>query len=251
MTKNCMVFKYSGSKRTLLPLMRKLPSHKRVVEPYLGGGAFLLNNEAPGLGIDINRELINLWKYLRDEATPERLYELERIRQNAIDTHPTNKPDVRDIDILEPEKTYLRINAASVIVGQLSSYALNIKHKLPIQNTINYLNRLKELEFVCGDANVYSKYQKDGDILLIDPPYFGTKGNYKTKGADFEKIYTPKDTAELINNLDCPIIFTYGSDAKEVFPDFDWEVLCTKKVPNIRKGGTIDRVEHVSYINWR
>jgi len=35
-----------------------------------------------------------------------------------------------------------------------------------------------------------------------------------------------------------------------VFPEYDWHLVKTVKVPNMKKGGTTDRTEWVSYINW-
>jgi len=43
-------------------------------------------------------------------------------------------------------------------------------------------------------------------------------------------------------------MLTYGSNAAEVFPSYSWELVKTVKVPNMRKGGTVDRHEYVSYI---
>ena len=51
------LFRYSGNKVRLIKHYRK-PSHdvKRIVEPYLGSGAYSLANDKPGLGIEINED---------------------------------------------------------------------------------------------------------------------------------------------------------------------------------------------------
>ena len=60
--------------------------------------------------------------------------------------------------------------------------------------------------------------------------------------------HDPAATTALISRTDAPCILTYGTDAVSAFPDFDWTVLRTSRVPNMRRGGTTDRTEHVAHI---
>jgi site-specific DNA-adenine methylase len=244
------LFKYSGNKKDIVPLLRPRPAFKRAVEPYLGSGAFICSCDAPALGIDINPNIIDLWTWLRDEATPERLSELGNIAKEAVDKAPDKKPDVRTLGLSKGETLYLRINITSVCVGQLSSWKIYPQHKLPIAATTAILDRLKSVELVLGNEDSY--VEKDGDFVLLDPPYLATTANYKQDGrGGIEEGYDPQATVRLIRRLSCPIILTYGTNAKEIFPEFDWEVVKIKKVPNLRRGGTIERIEHATYINWR
>lgn len=87
--------------------------------------------------------------------------------------------------------------------------------------------------------------------MFIDPPYVKTSANYiSQKNRNIELDYRPEDTVELIGSLRSPIIFTYGTSAPETFPGYNWEVVKTVKVPNTRRGGTVERTEYVSYINF-
>ena len=70
------------------------------------------------------------------------------------------------------------------------------------------------------------------------------------KNKKIEADYQPDNTKELISRLSSPIVFTYGTNAREVFPEYDWQLIKTIKVPNLRKGGTVDRHEYVSYLNF-
>lgn len=244
------LFKYSGNKKDIVPLLRPLPQFARVVEPYLGSGAFICSCNAPALGIDINPNIIDLWTWLRDEATLERLNELGKIAQEAVDKATDKKPDVRSLGLSKGETLYLRINITSVCVGQLSSWKIYPQHKLPIASTVAQLDRLKSVELSLGNEESY--VEKDGDIVFVDPPYTNTAANYKQDGkGGIEEGYRPEATVRLIRRLSCPIIFTYGTNAKQVFPDFEWEVVKIKKVPNLRRGGTVERIEHAAYINWK
>lgn len=244
------LFKYSGNKKDIVPLLRPLPPFKRVVEPYLGSGAFICSRTEPALGIDINPNIIDLWTWLRDEATSERLGELAGIAQAAVDKAPDKKPDVRTLGLSKGEMLYLKINITSVCVGQLSSWKIYPQHKLPIDSTSALLDRIKNVELILGNEESY--VEQDGDVVFVDPPYLDTSANYKQDGkCGIEEGYRSEATVRLIRRLSCPVVFTYGTNAKEVFPEFDWEVVKVKKVPNLRKGGTVERIEHASYINWK
>ena len=244
------LFRYSGSKRNLIPLMRLPASYKRLVEPYLGSGCYALQSQGPALGFDVNSNIVDLWNWLKNDATPERLRELQKLLEEAVDKDPNRKPDVRNMGLSHGEMTYVRINVTGVYVGQLSSWKVYPQHSLPIDQTISLLPRLKDIDVRNEDAEKY--IEQEGDLVFIDPPYTLTRANYKQDGKNgIEETYNPSATVDLISRLTSPIIFTYGTNAKEVFPEYEWEVLKQKKVPRIRGGGTVDRTEHVCYLNWR
>lgn len=237
------LFRYSGNKAKLLPLYRKPPvSAQRIVEPYLGSGAYGLNTDLPVLGYDLNQDLVAMWHWLQ-KATIEDLKYLE----TAVDMARfiEEKPDCRNLKLATGPQTYVKINVCSVVVGQLSSWKIYPQHKLPVEQTIQCLSRLKRFEVHCASANSYE--HKDGDLLFIDPPYVATSANY---GKGMEDSYNPEDTVKLITSTTNHIIFTYGTSAPTIFPQYKWELVKTVKVPNMRKGGTTERHEYVAYINW-
>tara|TARA_B100001778_G_scaffold334984_1_gene350354 strand:- start:26632 stop:27381 length:750 start_codon:yes stop_codon:yes gene_type:complete len=245
-----LLFRYSGNKRNIVPLLRPLEVRpKRVVEPYLGSGSFMLSRFEPGLGIDTNEDIVALWKWLRDEASPSKLFALAKRVNEAVEAHPEKKPDVRELELERGPETYVRVNCSGVYAGQLSSWVLYPQHKLPARDTSKMLHRLKNIEIIHGDAGDYQ--EQDGDVVLLDPPYVGTRGNYKEAAkSGIEESYSPQQTIDLIARLSCPVILTYGDGADETFPQYEWKQVVKKKVPNIRKGGTVERSENVAYINW-
>lgn len=230
--------------------MRQAPQHKRVVEPYLGSGCYLLQSSVPAVGFDVNANIIDLWLWLKNKATPDRLRELQKLLEEAVDKDPKGKPDVRDMGLSHGEMTYLRINVTGVYVGQLSSWKVYPQHSLPIDQTISLLPRLRDIDVRHEDAEKYT--EEDGDLVFVDPPYTLTRANYKQDGkGGIEEAYAPSATVRLLSRISSPVVFTYGTNAKDVFPEFEWEVLKQKKVPKIRGGGTVDRTEHVCYLNWK
>lgn len=176
-------------------------------------------------------ELLDLYKFVEDLKAKE------------------EKPNLKNVNLPNGPLTYIRINVCSVVVGQLSSWKVYPQHKLPIQDTIRCLPRLKDFEIKNESAENYEN--GENDLVFIDPPYLDTSANYKSvKNKKIEINYKPEDTINLISKIPSPIIFTYGSKAPEIFPSYDWKILKTIKVPNIRKGGTVDRFEYVAYLNY-
>jgi site-specific DNA-adenine methylase len=242
------LFKYSGCKTKLLQFYRRPPEGtKRIVEPYLGSGAYILSTDMPGLGYEINEEVVAMWRWLRN-AKPEEIRQLDKMIREAKQNE--EKPDVKTMGLQLGPQTYVRVNATSVVTGQLKSWKIYPQHNLPAEDTIVCLPQLQNIEVIHGNANDY--VHQDGDLLFIDPPYVGTDGGYqgKSKKIDHGKVYNPDDTKRLISSTTNPIIFTYGDGAQEIFSEYKWEHVKTAKVPNMRKGGTTDRSEWVSYINW-
>jgi site-specific DNA-adenine methylase len=210
------LFRYSGGKSRLSTLY-KLPGKPfdRIVEPYLGSGSFALSHieGKSALGFEINEDLYDMWCWLK-ETTPEELISLQQLVEEL--KREQEKPDLKDINLENGPLTYLRVNVCSVMTGQLSSWKIYPQHKLPIENTIECLPLLKNFEVVLGSGEGFQN--KETDLVFIDPPYLNTTGNYKSvKNKKLEREYDPQKTVELIARLDCPVIFTYGTNAKEVF----------------------------------
>lgn len=239
-------FRYSGSKTRLLRYYKQPGvSTRRVVEPYLGSGAYGLNSGLPVLGYEINRDLVALWVWLK-QVTVAELVDLNRQVEDY--KKRTQKPDVRDMSLSAGAEVYVRVNVCSVVVGQLSSWKVYPQHRLPIEDTIACLARLKDLEVVYGLGETYQ--DGEGDWLFVDPPYAGTRGNYIAKGGtniDYE--YDPRTTEQLVCRTHNPLVFTYGTEAPAVFPFMEWSAVTTSHVPNMRTGGRKERTEHVAYRN--
>lgn len=244
------LFKYSGSKVKLASLY-KLPNVggvNRIVEPYLGSAGFSLNYAAkvPVTGYEINTDLYEMWRWLRGTNEME-LLDLSNFLDDLRGRE--DKPSLKDRGLDRGPLTYLRVNVCSVVVGQLSSWKVYPQHKLPIKDTIECLPRIKDFDIRLGSGEQFRN--EPGDLVFVDPPYIDTSANYKSSDdLKLESRYNPQKTVDLISSLDCPIIFTYGTNAPEIFPQYNWEVVKVIKVPNMRRGGTTDRCEYVSYINF-
>jgi hypothetical protein len=178
-------------------------------------------------------------------ATPQDLQDLNALVEGW--KQRTEKPDVRDMALDLGRQTYVRVNCCSVVVGQLNSWKVYPQHSLPVEATIRCLPRLAEVKVIHGSGEDH--VCKEGDFLFVDPPYVGTIGNYVDKnGKEIERAYRPENTIRLLDSCSCPAMLTYGTNAATLFPNYSWELVKTVKVPNMRRGGTVDRSEYVSYI---
>ena len=245
------LFRYSGSKSRLLKYYKRTPEGtKRVVEPYLGSGCYLLSTDLPGVGYETNGDIVAMWRWLK-QTTPSELKDLhDAVEAIKADPNTPTKPDVRlMLGLSLGQQTYVRINTTGVLVGQLTAWKIYPQNRLPYEQTALCLPRLKDIEVIHGSANEY--VHQDGDLLFIDPPYLGTTAGYveKSRIKNHETCYSASDTIDLVSKTSNPIVFTYGDGAKDHFPDYEWTPVVTRKVPNIRRGGTVDRTEWVSYIN--
>lgn len=230
------LFRYCGNKSKLLHLYRPIPCGvRRIVEPFLGSGAFMLNSGLPGIGYEMNPRIVAMWRWLK-QASADDLRGLA----NLVDRCKKDRPSVRDLGLDSGPEAYVCINVTGLVVGQLSSWTVYPQHSLPIDDTIRCLPRLKEIEVVQGDGHQF--VAERGDMLFVDPPYVATNANY----AKVE--YDPNKTVSMIEAWDCPTILTYGSNAESVFPQYQWETVKIVKVPNMRRGGTVDRNEMVTYL---
>ena len=237
------LFKYSGNKGRLLPKYRPPPKKcKRIVEPYLGSGAYSLNHSLPALGFDTNPMVIDLWTWLQG-VKEEDLRKLHA-RFQELRVPENQNLDIRTIEGLSRgELLYLKVCACSLMSGQWSSWGLYPIHNLPLGKTLRALEASRKIEVRLGDASQY--VPEEGDVVFLDPPYVGTKANYSG-----EDQYNPKETLKLLKRINVPVLFTYGDSAEELFPNLPWEVIAVQSVPNLRQGGNTDRHEYVAYLNW-
>ena len=197
------------------------------------------------LGYEIDPELVGMWRWLQG-VDERRLRDLEKLVEDRKKLEL--KPDVRDMGLESGALTYVRVNVCSVVVGQLSSWKVYPQHRLPIEETIRCLGRLRDVRVMHGRGEDH--VPADGDGMFVDPPYIGTVGNY---GDGVEDGYRAADTIGLIDRAvaaDVPCMVTYGTNCREVFPSWSWEKVRDVRVPNMRKGGTVDRSEWVAYLGW-
>jgi len=242
-------FRYSGSKTRYVKEYRRPPNGtKYILEPYAGSMAYsLFYTQFYAVGIEKNRDLCEVWWWLQS-CDKKNIDWLEDYYNNNIKDKDNLKDHRGALSV--GQINFLRLMCASVVVGQLSSWTVYKKHGINWNAVRTSLDAVKNIFYTNGDAADFE--QGDGCLIFLDPPYAGTLGNYKDRGnnINFDHSNNIAAVRNIIDKTSCPIIFTYGDGAPELFPGHDWRVVAKRKVPNLRRGGTVDRTEYVAYIRW-
>ncbi len=238
------VFRYSGSKRRILKYLPAPPfGTSLIVEPFAGSLAFSMKYRPTRiLAAEANPLVRGLLEWLRHTATGEGLRRLQTLRV-------TEKVDAFDWGnrhgLSEPEITLLRLMTSGAYVGQLSSCVLYPQHSLKLESLIEDLPYLQgALMPVLSDyREVLTHREWNRAFALVDPPYLGTKANYKGDGDHGGMV--PGEVGNFIQQLRslAQVLVTYGDGAQETFSDLAWQKAVTRKVPILRGGGTKERTE--------
>lgn len=181
--------KWAGGKRRLLPeLLKRIPDQDAVdvyYEPFLGGGAlfFATDFRKAVLG-DINEELINAYRAVRDSV--EELIEV--LNEHIHDRDYYYK--IRSIDPagLSPVEragrtVFLNRTCFNGLYRVNSRGLFNVPfgaYKNPVicneRNLRAASRKLKKAELICGDFRKVAKQAGCGDFVYFDPPYARMQG---------------------------------------------------------------------------
>lgn len=268
--------KWAGGKSQLLPEIRKKypQTIKKYCEPFVGGGAVLLDilaNFHPEevLINDINAELVNVYKQVRDNSDYliSQLRELQEIFWNAdIENRKSIYLEKRacfnDIIInsdgqLELEKAVLfiflnktcfnglyRVNSKGIYNVPMGSY------KKPVicdEDSLRLISGLlKNVEIRCGDYSQCDDFIDNSTFVYIDPPYrplsetssFNSYTKYKFE--DKQQIELGKFIEE-ISSVGAKVVAS-NSDPKNIDENDDFFDIIYKKF-------MIDRVKATRMIN--
>lgn len=184
------IVKWVGGKRQILneitPLIPASPS--LYVEPFVGGGAVLLDRQPKKARInDFNEELINVYQVVR--ADPDSLLELLREHEaknsseyyyeiRALDREPSFA-ELSDVEraarIIYLNKTgfngLFRVNSHGHINVPYGRYKNpNIVNEPGVRELSVYL-RDSDIDIRCGDYADALTGLSEGDFVYLDPPY--------------------------------------------------------------------------------
>lgn len=263
------VLKWVGGKRQLLkeitPLMPA--SCSLYVEPFIGGGAVLLDRQPTCARInDSNEELINVYRVIRD--TPDELLDLlrEHEKLNTSDYYYEIRgldrlPSFKDLTctqraarIIYLNKTcfngLFRVNSQGQVNVPYGRYQHpNIVNELGIRALHNYLQN--DIDILCGDYSEVLKDLPKRAFVYLDPPYMPVSATsaftgYTQGGFTYDDQVRLRDEclklreqniAFIQSNSDCPEI-------RELYADFKIKTVTAKRAINSQanKRGAINEV---------
>ena len=206
------VMLYHGSKYRLAPwIISNLPEHKNYVEPFGGGGAVLLrkNESYHEVYNDLNEEVVNVFRVLRDPEKSERLNrQIELTPFSRTEFDQSYEPGGDDVEMAR--KTIVRsfMGWGSKSMQHRSGFRASCReaNSTEVDAWNNYPNeitkfaeRFKQVRIENKDAlEVISEQDGPETLFYLDPPYVMETRNSKHK---YREEYTTEDHRELANLL--------------------------------------------------
>ncbi len=196
------IFKWAGGKFGVLEqIFRYLPEGKRLIEPFVGGGAVFMNaGYQENLLNDVNADLINFYKTLQREAhsliTLAHQFFLDYNTQEGY-LAVRNAFNKQVYDDLYRAAAFLFLNRhcfnGLTRYNQAGEFNVGYgKYKtpyFPLQEMEAFLGAEGRSEFVCGDFAAVIEAAGEGDVIFCDPPYEplpNTEGFTNYSGHDFK-----------------------------------------------------------------
>lgn len=190
------ILKWAGNKSRVMPeLLAHLPEGERLVEPFAGSCAVMMNTDYRAyLVADINPDLINLYRQIKEHTRPFIVVAASLFNQN---TSGESYYAVREafnhnpaLPLLERAAHFLYLNRNGY--RGLCRYNRRGEFNIPFGNYSEPYFPLAEIEafaekaqratFICADFRETLRLTKAGDVVYCDPPYDGTFSDYHSAG---------------------------------------------------------------------
>lgn len=218
--------KWAGNKYAILDRIRaKLPSGKRLIEPFVGSGALFLNTDYKNnLLADSNDDLIVLYLTLQKEGQefidycrtffePEqneesRYYDWRRIFNS------TKEPRLKAALFLYLNRHgyngLCRYNSKGLFNTPFGRYK---KPYFPEKEMLYFFEKARNAVFICSDFSRTMEMARSGDVIYCDPPYVPLSPtanftSYSTGGFGEEHQLELARMAELISSKGIPVLIS-------------------------------------------
>ncbi|HHZ5470620.1 TPA: Dam family site-specific DNA-(adenine-N6)-methyltransferase [Escherichia coli] len=196
------IFKWAGGKFGVLEqIFRYLPEGKRLIEPFVGGGAVFMNaGYQENLLNDVNANLINFYKTLQREAhslitLAHRFFQDYNTQEGYLAVRNAFNKQVYDDLHRAAAFLFLNRHCFNGLTRYNQAGEFNVgygKYKtpyFPLQEMEAFLGAEGRSEFVCGDFAAVIEAAGEGDVIFCDPPYEplpNTEGFTNYSGHDFK-----------------------------------------------------------------
>jgi len=212
--------KWVGGKRQLADeLQKRLPSsYNRYFEPFVGGGAlfFALKPEKAFIA-DLNSELINVYKIVRDYVE-ELIKELSKYKNTKTCYYKTRdmdrKPDYHRLPALQKAARFIYLNKTCYngLYRVNSKGQFNVpfgKYKNPkicdAENLRACSQALQKTEIVNADFSIVLDFAKPKDFVYFDPPYVPLNATsnftaYTQNGFDVDMQFRLKEVCDKLTD---------------------------------------------------
>jgi DNA adenine methylase len=240
--------KWAGGKTQLLPeLVRHVPTtYGRYVEPFVGGGALFFHLQPKEAVLaDLNEELINTYRVVRD-GVDDLIAELKKYVNDEDFYYEVRDQDPKTLDPLRraARTIYLNKTCYNGLYRVNKAGEFNVpfgRRKNPSicdESTLLAAHRaLQGVELVSGDyKDVLREYARPGDFVYLDPPYYPVGGYADFKRFTKEFFYE-EDHIELRNefrrlaDLGCQVLLTNSNTpfVRRLYDGFEYQAVDTRR----------------------
>jgi DNA adenine methylase len=277
MTKATPIVKWAGGKRQIMNqlLENKPKKFKHYFEPFVGGGALLLELAPIHATInDSNKELMYVYKCLRNKRLFKKFYEICKLHeQNHSEEYYYQ---VRDVDRKKSVYAKMNVPEKAARCVYLNKACFNGLYRVNGKGQFNVPSGKYEKIHCFDEDNIQALHRyfhkrkpvilnkdfadavrtaKAGDFVYFDPPYdvVGEQSftSYTTGGFDKKEQERLRDTIKdltergvlvMASNANTPFI-------QELYKDFNIHVIEAKRSIN-SKGNGRGKVEEVIITNY-
>ena len=258
------VIKWVGGKGSVLPLFEDLikpylKENNTFYEPFAGGLAVSLALQHKNTVVnDLNSELINMYKVIRDN--PEELISELKCFQNSHNTefyyHVRNldRTDIlsRMTDIVKAARTiYLnktcfnglyRVNSKGQFNSPIGRTSSGKTPDIVQEDLIREMSQyLKTVQFYNTDFGNVTLFAKPGDIFFFDPPYDTDEDiksdgfvGYQKEGWKRSDLVRLKVVCDRLIREGCKVVLTNNDTeyVRELFKDYSFKEVEVKRSIN-------------------
>lgn len=190
------ILKWAGNKSRVMPeLLAHLPAGNRLVEPFAGSCAVMMNTDyREYLIADINHDLINLYQQIKEHSSPFIMTAFSLFTQNRTEESyyqiRDNFNQIASMPLLDRAAHFLYLNRHGYrgVCRYNKRGEFNIPYGnyaepyFPLAEIETFAEKARRATFVCADYRETLDMVKTGDVVYCDPPYHGTFTDYHTGG---------------------------------------------------------------------
>lgn len=241
-----------GSKFRVMPHIREAlhsTGADLLVDVFGGSGSVVMNaGFHKRIYNDLDEDLVNFFRVLRDERDRPRLFRLLRdipMSRGEFDRlHQLYMAGGRSFVTLDPvaraAATFYRSNYS--FGGKMSSggFSCSASDRTFIKEAKTYRSRLRQLSMVADwwrDTCLENYGRRGNAVLYCDPPYFGTENYYSRTIGQADHVFL----AEQVNSCRAAAVVSYYDfpGMKELYPPDRWEYRTITATKNSLGRGTI------------
>lgn len=249
---NKTILKWPGSKAKVMGELNKhLPAGNRLVEPFAGSCAVMMNTDYPAyLVADINPDLINLYRQIQEFEKPLTALAASVFAQNADEESYYSIRKSFNDDASMPliyraayflyltRHAYRGLCRFNQSGGFNAPYEKTAKPYFPTEEIQAFAIKAKRATFICADFTETLAQVEAGDVVYCDPPYDGTFTQYHTNA--FAEIQQ-RQLAQKLNELAAagvPVVASNSDTSliKNLYGEFDRHIISAPRSIGVAAG---------------